>query len=97
MRDGDPTPARHIKRTTRAQGVPGKLALQIGGRDRPIRGKTIEDEILEHEWHPARKERGLYWRGTQLLFLFCASGDAHDGAMDRHAAVRNPLIPAKAP
>jgi len=52
--------------------MPAELLLEIRGGHFPFGGKAMEHQILEqHEQHPARKERGLYWaRGVNFIFIF---------------------------
>src|SRR4029077_17453633 len=63
----DPTATRHVEGTTRLQRAPGKLCLEIRGRELPILGKSMKNQILEqHERHPARKKRGLYVAAARM-------------------------------
>ncbi len=46
LRHGHPTPRRHIKRPAGLQGARGKLSLQFGGGQTPVRGRRWKTRFL---------------------------------------------------
>src|SRR6185436_9480991 len=55
-----PSAARHVERAARRQRTPCELLFKLRGRDRPVRGQPIDDEILEPHDRGSRKGRAVY-------------------------------------
>jgi hypothetical protein len=60
-RDGNPAAAGHFEGAAGLQWAAGKHILQLHRADAPVRGKAMENQILEkHGRVPRKNKRGLY-------------------------------------